>query len=145
MICYWKSYLHKPQCCWWRSVFIYKQFVQDILYFKSLSTSILWQYEYNFSTEHSIGTSLPPRPTQSQYWESLWVRNALEEQGQSKRLQHLHEWSLIPQQRSTYWNDVSDVQFRVHIHSSPSYQKLNRFVIYLKLTANRNLTNRMWS
>nr|XP_046206519.1 multivesicular body subunit 12B-like isoform X2 [Oncorhynchus gorbuscha] len=25
------------------------------------------EYEYNFSTEHSIGTSLPLRPTQSQY------------------------------------------------------------------------------
>lgn len=92
MICYWKSFLYKPQCCWWRSVFIYKQFILDILYFKSLYTSILWQYEYNFNMEHSISTSLPPRPTQSQYWESLWVRNALEEQGQSKRLQHLHSF-----------------------------------------------------
>lgn len=58
------------------------------------------------------------------------VRNALE--GQNIRLQNLHEWSPIPQQQSTYWNDFFNVQIRAHIHNSPQYQKSTGFKSILK-------------
>lgn len=106
-----------------RGVFLHKQFVLDILllYVVSFYSSFVFQYEYNFSMEHSISPYLPPRHTQSQYWESLaWSEECSRGTGYKTKEP---SWMVShSQQQSTYWNDFFNVQIRAHIHNSPQYQ-----------------------